>query len=86
MNPPDLPRAGQIWRHYKGSTYRVFGLAHWTVDGNLAVVYQAVELPSHTSVGEIWVRPIGEFLGFTEDHQRRFVPIPATPEPEGVTS
>ena len=63
-----LPAMDQYWRHYKGGLYMIVDIAHDTRSGEAVVVYNTV---SYHSVG-MWVRPIGEFLGYTESHERRF--------------
>lgn len=65
-----LPSEGEIWRHSKGTRYRIISIGHDTRDGNAVVIYESTN-PTDTT--GMWVRPLGEFLGFNENHQRRFV-------------
>lgn len=40
--PADAPKAGEIYRHYKGDQYRVVLLAEHSNDDEWMVVYEAV--------------------------------------------
>jgi hypothetical protein len=64
----EFPRPGEGWRHYRGGLYRIEAIAHNTTNGNAMVVYRGY---SHHDQG-VWARPLDEFVGFTDDHKRRF--------------
>jgi len=65
----EFPLAGQGWRHYKGALYRIEAIAHETTHGDAVVVYRGFD---HRDQG-VWVRPLDEFLGYTDNHERRFI-------------
>ena len=50
-------KAGQIYKHFKGNTYRVIAIAKSCGDLSLQVVYQDTE-DQH----KIWVRSYEEFI------------------------
>ncbi len=52
-----LPRAGELWRHVKGSVYRVICLAVNEADGHEVVVYESAE-----GGGPVWVRDLAQWL------------------------
>ena len=45
-----------LYRHFKGKTYKVLGVAHHSDDLEDMVVYQ------HLDDGQMWVRPVSSFL------------------------
>lgn len=53
----DLPRAGEIWRHFKQHNYKIIAIAEATETGERLVVYQAM-------YGEngIYARPLDMFM------------------------
>jgi hypothetical protein len=50
------------YKHYKGTLYKVIGLAQHTETSEQLVLYSSIEVPSKT-----WARPISIFLGNVED-------------------
>jgi hypothetical protein len=54
--PPDWPRPGEVWRHYKGNLYEVVAVALWECDLSPCVVYRSRD---H---GHVWVRPVSDWL------------------------
>lgn len=50
-------RPGQRWRHYKGETYEVVGIASTESDRQQMVVYR-----HPGTVGSMWIRPVESFL------------------------
>jgi hypothetical protein len=60
MNPVSIER-GQIWRHRKGSVYRITGTG--ILEATLAemVIYVAVDAWG-VEIGPAWIRPLTEFL------------------------
>jgi hypothetical protein len=63
----EYPRPGEIWRHCNGGRYEIYGIGFDTKSGDAVMIYQSMD---H---GSTWVRPLGEFLGYTEDKNLRFV-------------
>jgi hypothetical protein len=82
-----MPRKGEGWRHYEGgyqSLYEIVGTGHDTETGHAVVVYQRYRstLAQDQVAPELWVRPLDVFLGYTDDHKRRFAFEREAPEPE----
>ena len=44
-------KTGNIYRHYKGNTYKIIALARHSETGEDMIVYQSVQN------GDVWVRP-----------------------------
>lgn len=64
----EIPKAFTIWNHYKGERYMILGLAINTANGEVEVLYEAV-------YGQIkFTQNLGKFLGYAENHERRFTP------------
>lgn len=58
-----MPEPGETWRHYKGGTYCVVCRAIDTVTLNVVVVYERLH---QGRVDGVWVRPVGEFMGWVD--------------------
>ena len=48
----DYPLPGEIWKHYKGGTYKIITLATHTETDEVLVVYQSIPF------GSMYVRPL----------------------------
>jgi hypothetical protein len=64
---PDGPKPG-LYRHYKGNTYRVVGLARHSETLEPLVVYEALD-----GAGGLWVRPAAMWSEIVEVAGRRVV-------------
>ncbi len=53
----DLPKAGEIWRHFKQHNYRIIAIAEETETGERLVVYQALY-----GGNGIYARPLDMFM------------------------
>lgn len=38
----EMPKAGEVWRHFKGNCYLIIAAAHHTETGEMYVVYKAL--------------------------------------------
>lgn len=55
-----------IYRHYKGNTYRVLGLAHHSETVEPMVVYQALYESADFGMNALWARPLELFVDTVE--------------------
>jgi hypothetical protein len=53
----DIPKAGQVYKHFKGNYYTVLCLAKHTETGEDLVVYRSTAYPE-----KFWVRPLSMWL------------------------
>lgn len=72
----ERPRTGQLFKHRKGSTYRILAIARIETTLQKVVVYQAADADTYP---ETWVRPLAEFM------DGRFQPAEATKIIETIT-
>jgi len=64
MDHSELPRSGDIYRHFKNKLYQIVGIAFDSETASPAVVYQAL-------YGDyrLWIRPLEDFLSEV-DHEK----------------
>ncbi len=65
----NFPYPGSIFEHYSHLRYEVCGHCYSTVTGEPLVLYRAA---NHSKLDELWARPLSEFMGYTDDHKKRF--------------
>ena len=65
---PGQPCVGQLWRHYKGDSYRIALLGTDESSGEPAVAYQSL------TTGRVWFRTLENFMSTAIDVVRREVP------------
>lgn len=53
----DIPKAGQIYKHFKGNSYQIVAIAKHSETGEQMVVYQPLY-----AEGDIYVRPLDMFM------------------------
>jgi len=51
----ELPKPGELWRHFKGGNYQIVTVAVHTETGERFVIYR-------DNVGDVWARPLEMFL------------------------
>lgn len=54
---PEAPKPGQVWKHYKGTLYRITGLCMFEENENFGVLYQAEQDPLPLP----WMRPLKDW-------------------------
>ena len=71
--PLRLPQPGEGWRHYSGTLYKIVSVGFETTKGAAVVIYQHYgEPPGIQCTYPFWVRPLDEFLGYTDTKEKRF--------------
>ena len=67
----ETPKPNSLWAHHKdpSSRYVVIAIARLEIDHTIHVVYKSQS-------EDIWVRPLSEFIGFTELGSPRFHEVP----------
>jgi hypothetical protein len=74
-----LPRAGEIYRHFKGNFYAVICLVDHSESGETLVLYQSL------SSGHRWARPLAMWQEMVETEPHHFGPrFTLLPEDLGV--
>lgn len=70
MSDIQLPKPGQCWKHYKPESplYTIVGLGYHSETFEAVVVYRQCRRE-----GPLWVRPLSNFLGMTDQYVQRFV-------------
>jgi hypothetical protein len=61
--PADAPQKGEVWRHYKGDSYRVTGLALHSSTDEWMVLYEPMYENAAT---EFFTRPLSEWSEVVE--------------------
>lgn len=56
MIPSDAPKAGEVWRHYKGGEYKIVGVALHS-DETWVVAYE----PLYEAPYKLFTRPLAEW-------------------------
>ncbi|MCB1466534.1 MAG: DUF1653 domain-containing protein [Rhizobiaceae bacterium] len=51
------PLPGQLWRHFKGCTYKIVGIGEHTESGDRLVAY------TRPGSKKLWLRPLSMFMG-----------------------
>ena len=72
--PADAPQEGEVWRHYKGNSYKVFEIA-LNSDDEWVVVYEPLY---ENAVAKLFTRPVAEWCEVVEwqgQKGERFVKI-----------
>ncbi|MBP9710858.1 MAG: DUF1653 domain-containing protein [Candidatus Pacebacteria bacterium] len=70
--PPNAPKVGEVYTHYKGNLYKVVGLALHSTE-EWVVVYQAMY---DNPAAELFTRPLAEWREVVEwqgAHVERFI-------------
>jgi hypothetical protein len=63
QRPADAPNKGEVWRHYKGDSYRVTGLALHSSTDEWMVLYEPLYENAAT---EFFTRPLSEWREVVE--------------------
>ena len=53
----EMPKAGEVWRHFKGNFYLIIAAARHTETGEMYVVYKALD-----GTYEDYLRPLDMFM------------------------
>lgn len=72
MATPELPRAGDTWKHYLGGMYRVIGVARLESDASTwMVVYQRINIDA-LGQDKLWVRPLESWMEVKPSGEKKF--------------
>ena len=66
--PPDAPKKGEIYRHYKGDSYKVHELALHSNDEEWMVIYEPLY---ENPVAPLFTRPLREWRQVVERNGMR---------------
>lgn len=61
MDERKNPRAGEVWRHFKGNKYRIITIARQTETNELLVIYYRIG-----SKNKNFARPLDMFMSLTD--------------------
>lgn len=50
----EMPKAGEVWRHFKGNCYLIIAAARHTETGEMYVVYKALTVRTKT-ISDRWI-------------------------------
>ena len=67
LDGKQMPRRGEIWRHYKGTYYEVVGTAAHTEDNDVLVLYKEMQ-----GSDRVWARPLLMWHDDVGDGKQRF--------------
>jgi hypothetical protein len=73
-----VPKAGEVWRHYRGQEYLVLGAARLEAAAEMAVVYRDVRDDPRCAP---WVRSLADWQAKVPGHGARFTLITRSPAP-----
>ena len=76
-----LPKAGDIWRHYRGGEYQIVGMGRLEATDEPAVFYRATEGKDATT----WARSLSDWQTVLPGHGSRFVFLRSVITPTGAT-
>lgn len=62
----EYPLPNQIYKHYKGGTYKVISLATHTEQNQILVIYKSLNF------GSVYARPLEQWNQLTESGEKRF--------------
>lgn len=57
----DIVKAGEVWLHFKGTTYFIIDVAEHTETGEKFVIYRK-QYPFNDAERKIYARPLGMFM------------------------
>ena len=66
-----MVKIGQMYRHFKGGKYKIIALAKDCENLRDIVVYQLLYSTKDFEIGQIWTRPLEDFIGFKEVNGKR---------------
>ena len=70
---PIMPQYGTVWRHYKGTLYKIIGPGIIEATERLAVIYQDAD----NKLSPFWIRPLSEWHENVPPHGPRFRQVSA---------
>lgn len=65
----DIPKASEVWQHFKGDWYRIQTIAKHTETDELLVIYQCIKTQDTKKLGIDYARPLTMFLSEV-DHEK----------------
>lgn len=71
-NKRNNPKAGEVWKHFKGTRYRILAVGKHTESEEPMVVYQDAD----DSEAPVWIRPLDMFMHMDVEGHSRFWKLP----------